>query len=273
MDKKTFVAALAILFVFVSSTVIVQGIREARANPSWGWFSGVVPAEPNKDKPILVIESPQNYSICNGGNVTLSFTVIKPSSWNQTVQPFGDCAIGHIKSVNVSLNGVEEFQDYLNADNLNGGNYWNKSYSLDIGGLHLGTNSLSVTVFANAFYIDNNSTDKTVSIYPMNVTEMVYLVCGTSPTSSPSPSQSPTLSPSPFSSTSTSSTPAESPIQSPSASPTQTPIAEPIPAENTNVIPLPGDDSPKIRTYLIGISVTAAVIAIVALVYFKKRRG
>ncbi len=186
MKEKTFIAAFEILLIFVSLTVSAQGIQAARANPYWGWVPGVVPAEPSNDKPILVIESPGNYSLCDEGNVTLSFTVIKPSSWNHTVQPFGDCANGHIKSINASLNGVEEFQDYLNGNNLNGGNYWNKSYSLSIGGFHLGTNSLSVTVFANAFYINNSNTNKTVSTYPMNVTDTIYLIFGSSPTSSPS---------------------------------------------------------------------------------------
>ena len=185
MDKKAFIAVLASLLL--ASIMGILSLHAAEANPYWGWVPGVVPAEPSRDKPILVIETPSNYSICDGGYVALNFTVIKPSSWNHTVQPFGDCANGHIKSVNVSLNGVEEFQDYLNGNNLNGGSDWNKSYSLSIGGVHLGTNSLSVTVSANAFYIDNNSTNKTVSIYTMNVTDTIILISGSSPTSSPAP--------------------------------------------------------------------------------------
>jgi hypothetical protein len=188
---------LTVIFLLTSLTAGTLLVELAKANPYWGWVPGVVPAEPSKDKPVVLIESPGNYSLCAEGNVTLNFTVVKPSSWNHTVLPFGDCANGHIRSVNVSLNGVEEFQDYLNADNLNGGSYWNKSYSLNIGGLRLGTNALSVTVFANAFYIENNSTDEAVSVYPMNITDILFLICGTSPTPSPSPSPSPTISPSP----------------------------------------------------------------------------
>jgi hypothetical protein len=187
MEKRAYIAAITILLIFVSLTVSAQVIQEDRANPSWGWFSGVVPAEPSADKPILVIESPGNYSACAEGNVTLNFTVIKPNSWNHTVLPFGSCANGRIESVNVSLNGLSEFQESLDFNDLNGGGSWNKSYSINMEGIHSGINSLSVIVFAHAFYIGNNSSN-TVSIYPMNVTDTLHLISGSSPTSNPAPS-------------------------------------------------------------------------------------
>ena len=199
MSKKIFMAAITVSLFLISIFAGMKAAEIAKANPYWGWVPGVVPAEPSKDKPILVIESPGNYSTCNEGNIALNFTIIKPSSWNHTVLPFGDCANGHIKSVNVSLNGIQEFQDYLNADNLNGGDYWNKSYSVNLEGLHFGINSLNVMVFANAFYIDKTSTNNTVSYYPMNVTDTLYLISGLSDNSTTTPAMSPStpsLSPS-----------------------------------------------------------------------------
>ena len=58
MDKKAFIAVLASLLL--ASIMGILSLHAAEANPYWGWVPGVVPAEPSKDKPILVIETPSN---------------------------------------------------------------------------------------------------------------------------------------------------------------------------------------------------------------------
>ncbi len=169
---KKIALKVSIVFVLISSLVAgMQVVKVTQANPTWG----VYPTEPNQDKPILIIENPQNDSICTQNGIILNFTVIKPSSWNQIVAPFGSPAVGRIESVNVSLNGKQEYQDFLNTNYLNGADNWNKNYSICISGLLLGTNIIEVTVFAKTSYFNENSTNNMVSFYPMNVTDTLYL--------------------------------------------------------------------------------------------------
>jgi hypothetical protein len=194
VKNKSFMAAIVIAAFFISLVAGMHSVKVAKANPYWG----VYPAEPTQDKPILVIESPGNFSTCTEGNVTFNLTIIKPSSWNMTLAPFGTCANGRIDSVNVSLNGLQEFQEFLYINDLNGGGSWNKSYSLSLGELHFGLNAVEVMVSALALSSSGN--------YPMNVTSTLYLkYSAISPTPtvspiitpSPSPTQQPTITPEP----------------------------------------------------------------------------
>lgn len=185
MIKKTFMATIIVTACLFSLVAGMQSVEVAKANPTWG----LRPSTPNQDKPIIVIETPENNTYCSNRSVMLNFTVIKPSSWNWTLVPFGSCANGDIESVTVNLNGKQEFQDYLSADKLNGGGYWNKSYSLTIDGLNSGINSLSLIVLADAQYINStvtvgDTTTRTGASVPMNVTDTLYLISGTSSNSS-----------------------------------------------------------------------------------------
>jgi hypothetical protein len=234
MSKKTLMATIVILAFLISIVAGMQTAEMAKANPYWG----VYPAEPTQDNPIMVIESPGNHSTCTKGNVTLNFTVIKPSSWNMTVAPFGTCANGRIDSVNVSLNGLQEFQEFLYFDDLNGGESWNKSYSLSLGELHFGLNAVEITVSALAL--------SSIGNYPMNVTSTLYLkYSAISPT--PAQSHTPSISPS------------ESPTQQPTIEPSQTPDRLQV-----------GDFAPVI---IPGSMIFLAIAVMGLLVYFRKRRG
>jgi hypothetical protein len=231
MRNKLFIAAVTISLVisFLAGTIFVE---VAKANPYWG----VYPVAPNQDKPILVVESPTNYSTIIEGNITLNFTVIKPSSWNMSVAPFGTCANGRIDSVNVSLNGLQEFQEFLYFDNLNGGGSWNKSYSLNLGELHLGLNAVQVIASALALSSSGN--------YPMNVTSTLYLNYSE-------------ISP----------TPTISPIITPSPSTTQQPTSTP-----PWVLPLIESELIReimLRNIIIAVVAIIAIISVVLLVYFK----
>ncbi len=160
------------IVVFLSFLIGFQISEVAKGNPTWG----VYPTEPNLDTPILILNSPRNHTSFNSGeSISLNFNVEKPGSWNQTVAPFGSPAIGHIDSVNVSLNGRQYYQDFLGADYLNGIGVWSKSYSISIDGLNSGANAIEVTVFAQTFYFNQYSPNNTVSHYPMNVTDTIYL--------------------------------------------------------------------------------------------------
>jgi hypothetical protein len=237
MSKKTFMATIIFTVLLVSLVIGLQTSEVANANPYWG----VYPAEPTQDKPILVIESPGNHSSCSKGNVTLNLTIIKPSSWNMTVAPFGTCANGRIDSVNVSLNGLQEFQEFLYFNDLNGGGSWNKSYSLNLGELHLGLNAVQVIVSALAL--------SSIRDYPMNVTSTLYLKYSAI---SPPPTQS--------------LTPSISPSEAPTQQPTPTPIFT-----GSYVIADPGEDyTPS----LIALStiIVIVVLGVAAYIYFRKRR-
>ncbi len=202
MKNKTVMATISILVFLISLVAGMQAAEVVQANPYWG----VHPKQPNLDKPLLIVESPGNYSTCTERSALVNFTVTKPSSWNQTVAPFGTPYAGQIESVNVSLNGKQEFQDVLASDNLNGSGIWSKSYSINVDGLNSGINALEVIVNAATFYTTENITRGIVTDwineYPMIVTDTIYLnFSDASPTPSvtPTPSLTPTssLTPSP----------------------------------------------------------------------------
>jgi hypothetical protein len=213
VNKATVVSATIAFALLFFSTAEIRFVDVAKGNPFWGLY----PAEPNQDKPLLIIENPANYTTPSQDSVILNFTVVKPISWNHTVAPFGTCADGSMHNVTISLNGLEKFQELLPGNDLNGSGAWSKSYSISIDGLQTGENILEIAVFADALYFNENSTNNTVSHYPLNVASSLYMNYPETPTP----------------------TPTLLPIFSPSISPTQQPVASSSAPEFPSWILLP----------------------------------
>jgi hypothetical protein len=264
MSKKTFMATIIITAFLISSVAGMQAVQVAKANPLPYYFT------PNHDEPVLIVETPQNYTTYTVSSILLNFTVIRPSSWYTTMRTlFHMPAFGTISNITVSLNGNEKYYDEFPKDFVNGTSGWSKNYSICVGPLDLRLNTLEINVTAYTYYVSQDYYDKPgepINQYPMNVKDTIYLNFPNA-SSSPTPSPSPSLTSSPILSSTPSPTLAPSPTISSSFSPTQQPTAEPIQTPDRLQVK---DFSPII---IPGSMIFFAIIAAGLLVHFSKRRG
>ena len=248
MSKKTLMATIVILTFLVSSVAGMQTVHVAKANPLPYYFT------PNHDEPVLMVETPQNYTTYNVNIILLNFTVIRPSSWYTTMRTlFHMPAFGTISNITVSLNGNEKYYDEFPKDFVNGTSGWSENYSICVGPLDLRLNTLEINVTAYTYYVSQDYYEKSgepINQYPMNVKDTIYL---NFPNASSSPTPSPTLAPSPTISSSF------SPTQQPTAEPSQTPDRPQVKDLAPIIIP--------------GSLIFLATIAVGLLVHFSKHRG
>jgi len=136
VSKKALISSL-ILFLLLFGIIDVGATK---ANPTWLF-------QPNQDEPVLIIETPQNYTTINGGGLILNFTVTKPCSWNES-NVWNTIPAGMIDSVTVTLNGKEVFADYPSS--LSGLlNNVTNTYSVTVKKFDSGMNTLRVNVLAH----------------------------------------------------------------------------------------------------------------------------
>src|SRR5512138_2744533 len=103
MHKKQAFAATAGAFIVI---ILAQNIGFASANPvPW-------PYEPNLERPITTIQSPQNNTIFayNYTDAWLNFTVSTPDSW--IIQHMVAIPIGEVDSVKAYLDGSCVYNGY-----------------------------------------------------------------------------------------------------------------------------------------------------------------
>ena len=98
-------AVFAVIFA-VSILIGIQAVELAEANPV-PWLS-----TPNLEKPTLTIETPQNYTTYDVGNIPVNFTVSTPSSWSALY--FGMISyVGQLDSVHVYLDGNQTIMEVI----------------------------------------------------------------------------------------------------------------------------------------------------------------
>ena len=275
MSKKTFTAAIIITAFLISIVSGMQAVWVVKAVPPYS-----TPAEPNKDPPLVTIQSPINgtsYAI-NAGNVELNFTITQPSSWN------GSCTI---KEISYQLDG----QDFIVWNGtvyavlpLAGGNLTEISYALPVTSefsttlmVNVGEHTMSLNVYTESDYFP--STNFTVpTIYPIYVNQTVHFtVISNQPnlinqsvsfTPSPTPTLHFSASPVP--------TPTQQPTPSPSPSPTSTSFPSESPTQQPTLEPSPTSNNTQenLTPILIIVGIVVVLVAVAeALFYFKKRRG
>ena len=156
-------AVFAVTFV-VSFLIGIQVVGVAEANPV-PWLS-----TPNLEKPTLTIETPQNYTTYDVGNIPVNFTVSTPSSWSALY--FGMISyVGQLDSVRVYLDGNQT-------------HYGSNNFTLTQ--LEPGLHMLNVTVLSYTYYqgpIYSNSSILSPGVhsdrgpvyeYPIVVSDIVY---------------------------------------------------------------------------------------------------
>ena len=247
MGKKAFIAAIVILAFLISLVAGMQGVEVARANP---WIGEPVPPSlqvPNKDLPLLTIQSPQNITY-NENEVLLNFTVTEPESWYTTnVSCYISTVSYQIDGQSVTLYQIDQkyapWYSYPNASNSS----ITRQFSVPVKDLVEGQHSLEINVTAFSIYSRTSVFLLFYEVYPLDVSKTVSFVIAENP------SPSPTLT--------------VSPIISPSSSPTQKPTIEP-----TRIIdPIRLEDSPNsLPTIIASVAVIVAVVAIGVLVYLEK---
>jgi len=188
MNKRAFIATVVITLILILLLVEMKPVKVTEANPLPYYFT------PNEDVPVLIVETPQNFTTYSVGSFLLNFTVIRPSSWYTTTRTlFQMPALGTISNVTVSLDGNEKYFDEFPKDFVNGSNGWCENYSIQIGPLGFGLNTLQIDVTAYTYYVSRDYYGKAgepIYQYPMSVTDTIYLdLSGASSSSTPSPTQ------------------------------------------------------------------------------------
>ena len=198
MPKK--LLATTILTAILVLVISVQ-VGGGEANP--------VPftQNPNLERPILAITTPQNYSTYNTPNIPLNFTVKQPDSWGA---PTFWNYIGKVNYVNVSLddNLSAHYSQFL-VDTYINGNRTSHSFS-DLGQFSVnsiydwinqttpGIHTLNVTVTSHTYslsqYPGSNMKEgamydgKPIYEYPIIVSDTIYFTVVSNNVIKPAPS-------------------------------------------------------------------------------------
>lgn len=165
MKKKALALVFVLVFLF-SEAFLFQFVGLANANPVYS----STPTEPNKDPPVLTVQSPGNATYWNINEVLLKFKVIQPDSWNESSM---------IKEVRYQLDGELVVLWDGNHGTLQGApsvNYYlpqTSDFSAVLRELCNGQHTLQVTVCAESNYFPNLPDFKFPSIYAMNVSKTV----------------------------------------------------------------------------------------------------
>ena len=137
--------AVGLLLVFFLLLFAEQSFL-IRANPT----SVSVPENPDKNQPIITIDTPKNGSILNVSSLTLSFAVQKPSSWFSSYPVHGD------------LISISYFFDGKKTDvastGLDSDHYSSKpsTFIKTISELSEGNHNLQIYVRSVSYYLDPN---------------------------------------------------------------------------------------------------------------------
>jgi hypothetical protein len=149
VNKETLLAAAFIWTPLISAAVGMQFINFGTAN-----FTLNVPVGPDTNPPLINVHSPTQSQTCNSSNVSLTFTVSKPSTWFMHDE-HGDYVVGYLLWVGYSLDGkkIDEIPD--NDGDLLG--YINTprtiDYAVNLTGLSEGPHTLKVGACGQSTYI------------------------------------------------------------------------------------------------------------------------
>jgi hypothetical protein len=166
-------ATLLVVLMF-SAVIVVQFVSLAAAN-WYVWY----PQTPNRDPPMLRIESPQSNSIYEN-NVTLKFTVTKPDSWAFEKSQF---PVGNIAYIGYILDGQENslFEGPTNPgerEYLDKITHYSVTHTLSDG-----PHCLVVEVSAKTWYLDGTEPARCYNAHSisLNVSDMIHFTVDTPP--------------------------------------------------------------------------------------------
>jgi hypothetical protein len=218
MNKET-IAATLILSLLFSVLAAFQCVSLALANPYDG--TPVPPSfqTPNKDPPIVTIQSPCRTAYLQN-EILLNFTVTQPDSW------FEANVACWIKRVTYQLDGqvVTLYEPTPSLHELPA----TRQFSTVLKGLNEGWHTLQVNVSAESQYCPNPTYYFfLLQRYPLDVSQTVLFTVGAGPFPSPSPSPTPSPSQCPSPSPTPTLPPSLSPSSSQSPSPSQSPSSFP----------------------------------------------
>jgi hypothetical protein len=253
MKSKTALKWTISSILLFSVVTGIQAVELIQANPvPW-------PPTPNTEEPTLVIETPQNYTTYADNSVLLNFTVKEPDSWNAVhiVIPY----VGKMSSIDSYLDGTHYRSYFIGLNNFTS---FSEKLKMSTSGVHLlNITALSYTFYSGPIYSNSsvafgNSSNGIVYEYPIVVSDTIYFttVAENSPSPSAATTALPSLNPTPTLSPTHTQSPSPSPTQQPTSSLTYSPVkAEPY----DGWIPY-------------SLISAVAVLAIVALIQFKKHR-
>lgn len=166
MNKRSLAVVFILVFLF-SAVIVEQFVNLAAAN-WYVWY----PQTPNRDPPMLRIESPQSNSVYEN-NVTLKFTVTKPDSWAFEKSQF---PVGNIVYIGYSLDGQENclFEGPTNPgerEYLDKITHYSVTHTLSDG-----PHSLVVEVSAKTWYLDGTEPTRCYNAHSisLNVSDMIH---------------------------------------------------------------------------------------------------
>jgi len=171
---KVLAAAFIVALLF-SAAALFQFVSLASANPFLG--TPVPPAyqTPNKDPPIVTIQSPLNTTYYEN-EVSLNFTVIQPDSW---FKPDIHC---YIENISYQLDGGQVVTLFEPSPTL----YElpeTKQFSIVLKGVTGGQHTLQVNVSAESQYYPHPTyVVFFAEVYPLDVSHMVVFNVEPSPT-------------------------------------------------------------------------------------------
>jgi len=165
MSWKALVAAFVLVLLF-SAVALLQFVSLSKANPVYS----STPTEPNKDPPILTVQSPGNSTYWNINDILLKLTVNQPNSWNESSM---------IKEIRYQLDGQLIILWDGNHGTLHGApsvDYvlpQTSQFSAVLRRLCRGQHILQVTVSAESHYFPNLPDFKFPSTYTMNASQTI----------------------------------------------------------------------------------------------------
>ena len=182
--------------LLVSTLTGMNVVEVAKANP---WIGEPVPPSlqvPNKDSPLLTIQSPQNVTYYEN-EVLLNFTVTKPESWYTTnVSCYISKVSYQIDGQSVTLFQIDQkfapwyyYQDVSNSSIT-------QQFSVLLKDIVEGQHSLEINVTAFSIYSTTQRFTLFYEFYPLYVSKTVSFVIAEKPSPSPTPSQMPSSAPS-----------------------------------------------------------------------------
>ena len=188
--KKT-ALALALLSTLLLVIVASPCLRLSSANPYDG--TPVPPAfqMPNKDPPVVNIQSPLNATTYFENNVLLNFTVTKPTSW------FKLDVVCYIRNITYQMDEGQTVGLYTPTpptppSELPG----TDQFSVVLDDLPGGHHTLQIKVSAESQYLPNDTYYWfMVRHYPLRVSETIVFTIENSPTPTPTPENSPNIDP------------------------------------------------------------------------------
>jgi|WetSurMetagenome_2_1015567.scaffolds.fasta_scaffold105873_2 hypothetical protein len=248
---------IAVLAVLLTIIVLVgtEVIGVAEANPVPWQFT------PNLEKPSLTVMGPQNLTAYPTYNIPITYSVVKPSSWDATYWYWQ--YIGEIASVDVRMDGepvayYTKSQDVTYQVGSNKTVYHSESEknllnnTISLNQTTIGSHNLSITVLSYTYYkgplYSNTDTNSSTTSNGQPIHQHPIIVSATMSFTMNSNGLI-TIAPTP--------------------TPTLTPTVEPSTSASEN----PSNAFSSSNLAIISLVIIVAVAVLVSLVYFKRRRG